>query len=79
MSHPLPKGTRVTLVEEISDFDAQEIERITPAGSIGTITGRGNERSDGEAGWCYDLEFSNGAWVTADDHELDDLTRFRLG
>jgi hypothetical protein len=76
--HPLPKGTTVTLVEEVSDFDANEVERITPIGAIGMITGRGNERSDGEPGFCYDLEFPNGAWLTVDDCDLDDPSRFTV-
>ena len=78
IKHPLPKGTSITLVEEVTDFDAKEEERVTPAGAIGTITGRGSERSDGEPGFCYDLEFANGAWLTVDDCDLDDPTRFAI-
>ena len=76
--HPLPRGTKVALVEEVSDLDADEEERVTPAGSVGRITGIAKERDNGDEGFCYDLEFDNGMWLTIDDDELDDPTRFRV-
>lgn len=78
IQHPLPRGTKVVLVEKHVDFDADDEERVTPAGSVGRITGIANERDSGEAGYCYDLEFDNGAWLTVDDDELDDHTRFKV-
>ena len=78
IQHPLPRGTKVALVEKIVDFDADDEERTTPAGSVGRITGTATERNNGDAGFCYDLEFDNGVWLTVDDDELDDLSRFKL-
>ncbi len=78
IQHPLPRGTKVVLVEQITDLDADEEDRVTPVGAVGRITGIGNERDRGDPGFCYDLEFDNGAWLTVDDDELDDLTRFKL-
>ena len=78
IQHPLPRGTKIALVEQVTDLDADDEERVTPAGAVGRITGIGKERDNGDAGFCYDLEFDNGAWLTVDDDELDDITRFRV-
>ena len=78
IQHPLPRGTKVALVQKVVDFDADDEERVTPTGSIGRITGIGTERDNGDEGFCYDLEFDNKVWLTVDDNELDDLARFRL-
>lgn len=78
IQHPLPRGTRIALVEQVVDLDADDEERVTPAGAIGRITGIANERDNGDEGFCYDLEFDTGAWLTVDDDELDDLTRFKV-
>ena len=78
ISHPLPRGTRVLAVAKIVDFDNDDEERVTPAGSVGRITGIGKERDNGDPGFCYDLEFDTGAWLTVDDNELDGLQRFKL-
>lgn len=67
----------VTLQGE-TDQDHRNDERITAPGAIGRITGVANERENGDPGFCYDLEFDNGAWFTRDDFELDDPTRYRL-
>jgi hypothetical protein len=78
IQHPLPRGTKVALVEKVIDLDADDEERTTPAGSIGRITGIATERNNGDEGFCYDLEFDNGVWLTVDDDELDDISRFKL-
>ena len=78
IQHPLPRGTRISLVEQIVDLDADDEERVTPVGAVGRITGIAKERDNGDEGFCYDLEFDNGAWLTVDDNELDDITRFRV-
>ena len=78
IQHPLPRGTKVALVTAYSDLDADDEERVTPAGSIGRITGIAKERDNGDEGFCYDLEFDNRVWMTVDDNELDDLARFRV-
>ena len=78
IQHPLPRGTKVALVEKVVDLDNDEEERVTPAGAVGRITGIAKERDNGDAGFCYDLEFDNGVWLTVDDDELDDLDRFKV-
>ena len=77
-SHPLPRGTRIAAVVAIIDLDNEDEERVTAAGSIGRITGIANERDNGDEGFCYDLEFDSGAWLTVDDNEIDDSKRFRV-
>jgi hypothetical protein len=67
----------VTLQGEL-DHDSEEGERVTEPGAIGRITGIANERENGDPGFCYDLEFDNGAWFTRDDFELDDESRYRV-
>lgn len=76
--HPLPRGTRVITVQGELDHDAQDEERVTKPGSVGRITGIANERENGDEGYCYDIEFDNGAWFTRDDFEIDDATRYRV-
>ncbi len=78
IQHPLPRGTKIALVIAYDDLDADDEERVTPAGSIGRITGIAKERDNGDEGFCYDLEFDSGVWMTADDNELDDLRRFKV-
>ena len=78
IQHPLPRGTKIALIEKVVDLDAEDEERVTPAGAVGRITGIGTERDNGDEGFCYDLEFDSGAWLTVDDDELDDITRFRV-
>ena len=78
LQHPLPRGTRLITLQGEVDQDSRDEERITPPGSIGRITGIANERENGDAGFCYDLEFDNGAWFTRDDFEFDDPTRYRI-
>ena len=76
--HPLIRGTKViTLCGEV-DQDSKDEDRETAPGSVGRITGVANERENGDPGFCYDLEFENGAWFTRDDFELDDVTRYRV-
>ena len=77
-SHPLPRGTRIITVRGEIDEDSDEEQRITAPGTVGTITGYAKERENGDAGFCYDIEFPNGAWVTRDDNEVDDPARYRL-
>jgi hypothetical protein len=60
------------------DFDSDGEDRITQPGTIGLITGVANERDNGDPGYCYDLEFENGMWLTKDDNELDDPARYRV-
>lgn len=76
--HPLPRGTRIVTVLDLTDLDAEDEERVTTAGSVGRITGVAKEREDGSEGFCYDVEFDNQAWFVLDDLELDDATRFRI-
>lgn len=76
--HPLPRGTRVVTVAEIIDQDADDEERITPPDTAGTITGMAKERDNGDPGFCYDVELTNGVWLTVDDDEIDDEERFRV-
>ena len=78
IQHPLPRGTKIALVEKVVDLDADDEERVTPAGAVGRITGIAKERDNGDEGFCYDLEFDNGAWLTVDDDELDDIARFKV-
>lgn len=77
-THPLPRGTKVVTLLGETDFDHEGEERLTPPGSVGRITGIANERDNGDPGFCYDLEFDDGTWITRDDFELDDSTRYRV-
>lgn len=77
-NHPLSRGTCVITLQDLTDHDAEEEERITPAGSTGRITGVAKEREDGSEGFCYDVEFDNQAWFVLEDLDLDDETRFRV-
>lgn len=76
--HPLPRGTRIVTLQGEVDCNQNDVEVVTPEGAIGRITGIGNERDNGDPGFCYDLEFDNGAWFTRDDFEFDDATRYRI-
>lgn len=78
LPHPLPRGTRVVTLQGELDHDSDDEERVTPPGTVGSITGIANERENGDEGYCYDLEFPNGAWFTRDDFELDDASRYRV-
>jgi len=76
--HPLARGTKVVTLQGETEFDNEGEERVTPPGGVGRITGIANERDNGDPGFCYDLEFDGGQWVTRDDFELDDATRYRV-
>lgn len=76
--HPLPRGTRIITVQDLTDLDAEDEERVTAAGSEGRITGVAKEREDGSEGFCYDVEFANQAWFVLEDLDLDDAARFRV-
>lgn len=76
--HPLPRGTKIVTLLGESDYDNDGDERSTPPGSIGRITGVANERDNGDPGFCYDLEFDDGLWVTRDDDEIDNPTRYKI-
>ncbi|MBA3699109.1 MAG: hypothetical protein H0W78_09660 [Planctomycetes bacterium] len=76
--HPLARGTKVVTLQGETEFDNEGEERVTSPGSVGRITGIANERDNGDPGFCYDLEFDDGQWVTRDDFELDDSTRYRV-
>jgi hypothetical protein len=78
LKHPLPRGTKIiTLLGEV-DHDSDGDERSTSPGSVGRITGIANERDNGDPGYCYDVEFDDGAWFTRDDDEIDDAKRYRV-
>lgn len=76
--HPLPRGTRIVTLQGEVELNQNDAEVVTQAGAIGRITGIGKERDNGDPGFCYDLEFDNGAWFTRDDFEFDDATRYRV-
>jgi hypothetical protein len=76
--HPLSRGTRVVTLQALTDLDAEEEERVTPAGAVGRITGVAKEREDGSEGFCYDVEFDNQAWFVLEDLDIDDAERFRV-
>lgn len=78
LKHPLARHTRVITVLGEQDFDSEGEDRITPPGSVGRITGIGKERDNGDPGFCYDLEFENGMWLTKDDNELDNPAHYRI-
>jgi hypothetical protein len=76
--HPLTRGTRIVTIQGELDQDHAGEDRDTPPGAIGKITGIANERENGDEGYCYDIEFDNGAWFTRDDFEIDDHSRYRV-
>jgi hypothetical protein len=78
VKHPLARKTRIVTVRGEIDHDHDGEERITPPGTIGRITGIAHERENGDPGYCYDLEYANGTWITRDDFELDDPTAYRV-
>jgi hypothetical protein len=76
--HPLPRKTKVITLMGESDYDNDGEERITQPDSIGIITGVAKERDNGDPGFCYDIEFDNGLWITRDDDELDNAERYQI-
>ena len=78
LNHPLPRGTRIITLLVETELDNEGEEILTAPGSIGRITGIAKERDNGDPGFCYDLEFDNGVWLTRDDFEFDDTTRYRV-
>ena len=78
LNHPLPRGTRIITLLGETELDNEGEEILTAPGSVGRITGIANERDNGDPGFCYDVEFDNGVWLTRDDFEVDDTTRYRV-
>ena len=78
LNHPLPRGTRIVTLLGETELDNEGEELLTAPGSIGRITGIAKERDNGDPGFCYDLEFDNSVWLTRDDFEFDDTTRYRV-